>query len=243
MEEVIFFGLLFIVALLYGSVGHGGASGYLALMAIFNVSVDSMKPSALILNLFVSLIAFVQFRKAGYFDLKLFLPFALASVPLSFLGGLVHVDAAIYKVLLGIFLLFAVVRMLFFDKVSTPSNSRLPTYTSYFIGGFIGFLSGLLGIGGGIILSPILILLYKTQQKQAAAISALFIFVNSVAGLLGQWTKGVHIDTNIYFYVLVAFIGGSIGSYMGSVRINQQGLKYVLSAVLGIAIIKLVNVF
>ena len=241
MEDVLFYGLLFIVALLYASVGHGGASGYLALMAIFSMSVDTMKPSALILNLFVSLIAFIQFYKGGYFNFKSFLPFALASVPLSFLGGLIEIDSGSYKMLLGVFLMFAVIRMLFFDKIEKKNVLSHSIYISILIGGFIGFLSGLLGIGGGIILSPILILLYNMNQKQAAAISAIFIFVNSFAGLTGQLAKGVNIDTQIYLYVIIAFIGGMLGSYLGAVKLNQRSLKYVLSLVLSIAIFKLFN--
>ncbi len=241
MEPLIFYGLLFVVALLYASVGHGGASGYLALMAIFGMSIDTMKPSALILNLFVSLVAFVQFYKGGYFNFKSFLPFALASVPLSFVGGLIHVDSRIYKILLGVFLMFAVIRMLFFNDFKRTENASPSLIVSLLIGGSIGFLSGLLGIGGGIILSPILILLYSMNQKQAAAISAIFIFVNSFAGLSGQLAKGVNIDPQIYIYVIVAFVGGSVGSYLGASKLNQRALKYVLSLVLSIAIFKLLN--
>jgi uncharacterized membrane protein YfcA len=241
MEAIIFYILLFIVALLYASVGHGGASGYLALMAIFGMQIDTMKSSALMLNLFVSLVAFVQFYKGGHFNLRSFLPFAMASIPLSFVGGFIYIDSGIYKVLLGVFLMFAVIRMLFFDHIQNSNNAPPSRLTSLVIGGSIGFLSGLLGIGGGIILSPILILLYSKNQKQAAAISAIFIFVNSLAGLGGQWTKGMNMDPKIYLYVLVAFVGGALGSYLGALKLNHQALKYVLSVVLSIAIFKLLN--
>lgn len=241
MEVFIFYVLLFVVALLYASVGHGGASGYLALMAIFGMSVDTMKSSALILNLFVSLVAFIQFYKGGHFHFKSFLPFAIASVPLSFVGGLIHIDSRIYKILLGFFLIFAVVRMLFFDNLENKKNVSSSITISLLIGGSIGFLSGLLGIGGGIVLSPILILLYSMNQKQAAAISAIFIFVNSFAGLSGQLAKGVNIDPQIYIFVIIAFVGGTIGSYLGASKLNHQALKYVLSLVLSIAIFKLLN--
>ncbi len=241
MEELIFYSLLFVVALLYASVGHGGASGYLALMAIFGMSVDTMKSSALILNLFVSLVAFIQFYKGGHFNFKSFLPFALASVPLSFVGGMIHMDSRIYKILLGVFLMLAVIRMLIFDNLKNNKNPLPSLAISLLIGGSIGFLSGLLGIGGGIVLSPILILLYSMNQKQAAAISAIFIFVNSFAGLCGQLVQGVNIDSHIYLYVIVAFVGGILGSYLGASKLNHRALKYVLSFVLSIAIFKLLN--
>jgi uncharacterized protein len=241
MEALIFYGLLFVVALLYASVGHGGASGYLALMAIFGMSVDTMKSSALILNLFVSLVAFIQFYKGGHFKFKSFLPFAMASVPMSFVGGMIHIDSRIYKILLGVFLMFAVIRMLFFDDLKNNKNALPSLFVSLVIGGSIGFLSGLLGIGGGIILSPILILLYSMNQKEAAAISAIFIFINSFAGLSGQWVQGVKIDPEIYFYVIIAFAGGTFGSYLGASKLNHRALKYVLSLVLSIAIFKLLN--
>jgi uncharacterized membrane protein YfcA len=241
MEVLIFYILLFIVALLYESVGHGGASGYLALMAIFGMQADTMKSSALMLNLFVSLVAFIQFYKGGHFHFRSFLPFALASIPLSFVGGMIHIDSRIYKILLGIFLIFAVIRMLFFDDLKSNKNVSPSLQISLLIGGGIGLLSGLLGIGGGIILSPILILFYGMNQKQAAAISAIFIFVNSLAGLGGQLTKGVNIDHQIYLYVVIAFAGGALGSFLGASKLNHNALKYVLSIVLSIAVFKLLN--
>ncbi len=241
MEVLIFYILLFIVALLYASVGHGGASGYLALMAIFGMQADTMKSSALMLNLFVSLVAFIQFYKGGHFHFRSFLPFALASIPLSFVGGMIHIDSRIYKILLGIFLIFAVIRMLFFDDLKSNKNVSPSLQISLLIGGGIGLLSGLLGIGGGIILSPILILFYGMNQKQAAAISAIFIFVNSLAGLGGQLTKGVNIDHQIYLYVVIAFAGGALGSFLGASKLNHNALKYVLSIVLSIAVFKLLN--
>lgn len=241
MEVLIFYILLFIVALLYASVGHGGASGYLALMAIFGMQADTMKSSALMLNLFVSLVAFIQFYKGGHFHFRSFLPFALASIPLSFVGGMIHIDSRIYKILLGIFLIFAVIRMLFFDDLKSNKTVSPSLQISLLIGGGIGLLSGLLGIGGGIILSPILILFYGMNQKQAAAISAIFIFVNSLAGLGGQLTKGIIFDPQIYMYVLIAFIGGTVGSFLGASKLNHNALKYVLSIVLSIAVFKLLN--
>lgn len=238
--SILFFILLFIVALLYASVGHGGASGYLALMAIYGFAPEVMKPSALILNLFVSLTSFIMFYKGGHFKWKLFLPFAIASIPFSFLGGTITLDAAIYKKVLGVLLLLPVARFFFYPNTEDAHLKSANLMLSILIGAVIGFLSGLIGIGGGIILSPVLLLLNWTNQKQTAAISALFIFVNSVAGLAGQFSKGIEIDNTVFGFVAIAFIGGLGGAWLGSLRLNQTYLKYTLAIVLLMASIKLI---
>jgi uncharacterized membrane protein YfcA len=231
--------LLFVVAFLYAAVGHGGASGYLALMALFGMAPEFMKPTALLLNLFVSLSAFVLFYKEGHFKWKIFLPFALASIPFSFLGGMISLDAAVYKKILGILLLIPVARLLFFPNKDYDDLRQSTFLLSLLIGACIGFLSGLIGIGGGIILSPVLLLLAWTDQKQTAAISALFIFVNSMSGLAGQLTKGIEFQSDMVAFVGVAFAGGSLGAWFGAKRFNQNILKYLLAVVLLMASIKL----
>lgn len=236
----LFYGLLFLVAFLYASVGHGGASGYLALMAIFSISPDVMKPTALMLNLFVSLTSFIQFYRGGHFQWNIFLPLALASIPMAFLGGMVTVDADIYKKMLGILLLLPIVRFLFFRNLQASELVPAKTGMSILIGAGIGFLSGLIGIGGGIILSPVLILLKWTDQKQTAAISALFIFVNSLSGLGGQLVKGIQFSADMWVYVAIAFLGGLFGAYFGSLRFNQNVIKYMLAIVLMVAAWKLI---
>jgi uncharacterized membrane protein YfcA len=230
---------LFLVAFLYASVGHGGASGYLALMAIFSIAPDVMKPTALLLNLFVSLTSFIQFYRGGHFNWKIFLPFAVASVPMAFVGGLVTIDAVIYKKILGVLLLIPVIRFLFFSNIKVDERKQVNIIIAVLIGAAIGFFSGLIGIGGGIILSPILLLLRWTDMKQTAAISALFIFVNSLSGLAGQLTKGIHFTPDMYTYVVIAFVGGLLGAYFGSARLKQKALGFMLAAVLGIASFKL----
>ena len=241
MQEsfLLFYALLFIVAFLYASVGHGGASGYLALMAIFAVSPAVMKPTALLLNLFVSSTSFIQFYRGGHFKWKVFWPFAVASVPLSFVGGMMTIESAIYKKILGVLLLFPVIRFFFFRSTDLrdlrPSNISL----SLFVGGSIGLLSGMIGIGGGIILSPVLLLLKWTDQKQTAAISASFIFVNSVAGLGGQLIKGFEFNSHMVAYVGIAFAGGICGAYFGALKFRQDILKIILAIVLAVAAYKL----
>ena len=136
---VIFYCLLFLVAFLYASVGHGGASGYLALMAIFNLSPYVMKPTALLLNLFVSIVAFIQFYRGGHFKWNIFWPLALASVPFAFLGGMVHVDAVVYKKILGILLLIPILRFVFFSNLPDKDMKPADIYLSLLIGAIIGF--------------------------------------------------------------------------------------------------------
>ena len=236
---ILFYVLLFLVAFLYSSVGHGGASGYLALMAIFSVAPDVMKPTALLLNIFVSLISFIQFYRGGHFNFKLFLPFAIASVPMAFIGGLINVDAFIYKKILGALMLIPIARFLLFRNIRVDEIKKSSLPVSLLTGAGIGFLSGLIGIGGGIILSPVLLLLKWADMKQTAAISALFIFVNSLSGLAGQFTKGVQFSSDMYAYVAVALIGGVLGAYYGSLKFRQPILKYLLAIVLMVAAYKL----
>jgi uncharacterized protein len=235
----LFYILLFVIAFLYASVGHGGASGYLALMALFNFSPAVMKPTALLLNLFVSMVSFIQFYRGNYFRWKLFLPLIVFSIPMAFLGGRIAIQDPVYKTILGIFLIIPICRFLFFKNTDPKEMKPANFYLLLIIGAGIGFLSGMIGIGGGIILSPILLLLKWTNQKQTAAISALFIFVNSVAGLAGQYTRGIQFNTEMLGFVAIAFAGGLCGAYMGSIKFPQTVLKNLLAVVLMIAAWKL----
>ena len=239
MSVELFYVILFFVAFLYAAVGHGGASGYLALMALYGIAPEEMKPTALVLNVFVSLTSFIQYYRGGYFSKKLFIPIAAASIPLAFIGGMITVEENIYKRILGILLLFPVIRFFFFKNVGDSELKSHNTTIAVVTGGVVGLLSGMIGIGGGIILSPILLLLHWTNQKQTAAISAAFIFVNSVAGLGGMITQGISFTGDMMMYIAVAFTGGLLGAYLGSKKFNQNVLKYVLATVLLVASYKL----
>lgn len=232
--------LLPLVAFMYAAVGHGGASGYLALMALFSFSPEIMKPTGLLLNLFVAGISFYHFWKAGYFNLKLFLAFAIGSIPLSFAGGRFDIDATLYKVILGVLLIFAILKMLnvFGKEVTTTKPINLPMGIA--IGACIGFFSGLIGIGGGIILSPVILLLNWGKVKEAAAVSALFIWVNSASGIIGQFSKGIKFDEHVWIFVILAVIGGYFGAYVGSKRMNNSALRKLLAFVLVLASFKLI---
>jgi uncharacterized membrane protein YfcA len=230
--------LIGIMAFLYASVGHGGASGYLALMAIFGTSPALMKSSALILNVFVSLVAFIQYYRAGYFRWNLFWPFALASIPLSYIGATLPITDSLYKKLLAVALAIAIARMLF-QPVEKAENKPVPLTGALAIGAVIGLLSGMLGIGGGIILSPVILLLGWGRVKETAAVSALFIFVNSMSGLYGLFQKGFEPNGQLTSWLVAALVGGFVGAYQGSFKFNLQTLRYILASVLLIAVAKL----
>ncbi|MEP7196132.1 MAG: sulfite exporter TauE/SafE family protein [Saprospiraceae bacterium] len=237
--EILFLVSLLCVAFLYSSVGHGGASAYLAIMALFSYNHETMRSTALVLNIFVSAIAFYQYYRAGHFNWDLFWPFALASIPASFLGGMITLDENIYKKILGVLLLFSVARLLFSSKQSDSDIQKPKLIISLFVGLIIGLISGIIGIGGGIILSPLILLMNWAKIKSTAAVSALFIFVNSLSGLLGNAMNGIQLDESINLMVIVALIGGFCGSYVGSSKFNTFHLKMLLSLVLLIATIKL----
>ena len=242
MEEIIFLGLVFLMAMLYSSVGHGGASGYLALMALFSFPPEFMRPSALVLNIFVSSIALFSYARNSHFRLKLLLPFIITSVPMSFAGGLISTNPKIYKIILGIFLLIAIARMVYQPDNKSGEIREVNNPFALFIGFFLGFLSGLIGIGGGIILSPIIILLKWGTVKETAAVSAAFILVNSVAGIAGQLSQSFQLAPEIGWMLGVAVAGGLIGSHIGSFKITDKALKYALSVVLIFASYKLLFV-
>jgi len=238
--DILFLVLLFVVAVLYASVGHGGASGYLALMALFGMEQYTMKSTALTLNLFVSAVSFYTFYKNGYFKFNILLPFILGSIPMAFLGARVNVDARIYKVILGIFLFVAVVRFFFRPKEDFRQTKSPVIWLAVLTGGVIGFFSGMIGIGGGIILSPLLLLFHWANVKETAGISALFIFLNSSAGLLGLYFNSrFSPDPHILLWAAVGLAGGLFGGIMSSNKLSHINLKYLLAMVLLVAGFKL----
>ncbi len=234
--------LIPIVAFMYSAVGHGGASGYLALMALFSFSPEVMKPTALMLNLIVAGLSFYHYWRKGHFNFKLFIVFSIGSIPLSFVGGLIEVDTRLYKIVLGLLLIFAVLRILNVFGRESEKTKEVPWVSGLIFGASIGFLSGLIGIGGGIILSPLILLMHWGKMKEAAAVSALFIWVNSAAGMMGQLVKGVEFDSNLWLYILLAICGGFLGGLSGSARMKNSNLKFLLAFVLILASIKLIFV-
>ncbi len=239
--EYIFLCSLFIIAVLYSSVGHGGASGYLALMAIFGFEQYVMKSSALTLNLFVAGISFYSFYRKGHFKFKVLLPFVLGSVPTAFIGAKMQIEPHLYKIILAVFLLLAVSRMFFSPSAKFEKSETPPFVLSVLIGAAVGFFSGLIGIGGGIILSPLLLLLHWANVKETAGISAGFILLNSIAGLIGlSFNDAYNPSHQIYIWAIIGLLGGLTGGYLSSTKISSIKLRYLLSAVLLFASIKLI---
>ena len=233
--------VLALVAFLYSSVGHGGASGYLAVMAIVGIAPPLMKSSALIMNLAVSLFSFYGFYRAGFFKWKLFLSFAIASIPMAYWGGTMTLSDSIYKKILAVCILISIARLMYQFKQEETENKEIPIWAGLMAGGAIGLISGMIGIGGGIILSPLMLLMKWAKLKETAAVSALFIFVNSLSGLYGQIMKGgFQIPENLQWAILATIFGGLLGSYFGSQKFNLPTLRYLLALGLVIASAKLI---
>jgi uncharacterized membrane protein YfcA len=229
--------LLAIMAFLYASVGHGGASGYLAVMALFAIAPPVMKQTALLLNLGVSLMSFIAFYRQGYFKWTLFWPFALGSIPAAYLGARIPLSDSTYKQILGACLFLAVIRMVVTLKESEPRKLNLGI--GVLAGAAIGVLSGMIGIGGGIILSPLLLLFRWANLKEAAAISALFIFVNSVSGLAGLKTWIPLDQSQMLYWLAASLVGGFLGARWGAGIASNTKVKWILALVLVIASLKL----
>ncbi len=231
---------LFSIAILYSMVGHGGASGYIAVMTLFGLAPAVVKPTALVLNILVALVASYTFIKAGQFRWRLFWPFALTSIPASYFGGAMILPEQYYRPLLGIALLFAAIRLfvLYGSKTRALSAPALPL--ALLLGVGIGFLSGLTGVGGGIFLSPVLLVFGWATVREASGVAALFILCNSAAGLLGHFSHMPALPEYLPWIALAATGGGIIGSFLGSIRLPLRAVVNVLGAVLIIAGCKLI---
>ena len=231
---------LALIAALYASVGHGGASGYLALMALCGVAPAVMKPTALVLNLVVSLLGTVLFFRAGHFAWRLFWPFAAVSIPFAYLGGRINVSAGVFKWLLALALAFAAARLLW-PASKTPQEIRRPPVVAVILAGAsIGLVSGLIGVGGGIFLTPLLLVCDWADLKTAAAVSAPFIFVNSASGLAGQISSFHNLPSQWPLLALAVLVGGFVGGRWGSRVASVSKMRPALAIVLAIAAVKLV---
>src|SRR5712671_429887 len=230
---------IMVVAFLYSSVGHAGASGYIAVMSLLSVAPAVIKPTALVLNILVATIGAFQFWRAGHFVWKLFWPFALLSIPAAYFGGYLQPSASVLRILIGLVLLFSAVRLIF-RRNDSPNLLTPSQPTAIGVGAGLGFLSGLTGTGGGIFLTPLLLFCRWAHIRQAAAVSALFILVNSLGGLAGYFTAKHSIPSLGIFLAAAAIIGGLIGSNLGSRHFPARTISLLLATVLMIAGIKLI---
>ena len=229
---------VFVIALLYSSVGHAGASGYIALMSLAGLAPAVIKPTALALNILVAGIASWQFLRAGHFAWRSFWPFALLAVPMAYVGGHVTLPTRAFQWLLGAVLLWSAARFLMQSR-DDPAAHDAPRVPALAAGGAIGLLSGLTGTGGGIFLTPLLLQMRWAQAKRAAAVSALFILLNSAAGLAGNFASTRYLPREIGPLLLAAALGGLIGAHLGSRRLAAPWIKRFLAAVLLVAGLKL----
>jgi uncharacterized membrane protein YfcA len=226
--------LIFAVAALYSSVGQAGASGYLAAMALFGVPPAVMKPTALILNILAASLATFRFCRAGYFSWRTLLPLAIGSVPLAYVGGIIDLPDAIYRQVVGVFLLFVAYRVLVPPK---RRDSTRPARTLWFpmavaYGAGIGLLAGLTGIGGGIFLAPVLMLTGQFDTRESSGISAAFILVNSLAAIAGCVSRTNELPSELALWAIAAVGGGMVGSELALKHLGQVALRRLLALVL-----------
>lgn len=235
-------GLLFLLtALLYSSVGHAGASGYLAAMALFDMAPAQMKPTALVLNALVAAIGTWNFWRGGWFRWRLFWPFALTSIPAALIGGAITLPDIYYRPLVGAVLIYSSVRLLLPMAPSdqAPSPPSLPI--ALVAGALLGLLSGLTGVGGGIFLSPLLVLAGWATVREAAGVAVPFILVNSIAGLLGRGLVVSTLPAAMPLWLASVLLGGSLGSWLGSHRLPSLAIRRLLAVVLLLAGAKLLS--
>jgi uncharacterized membrane protein YfcA len=233
--------LVFFASALYASVGHAGASGDIAAMGLLGVPVAAMKPMALVLNLFVATIGTIKFKRAGHFSWRLFWPFTIASVPFAFIGGRITLPANVYRPLVGVVLLYAAYRLLktSADNFESRKPKDVPLFAALGWGAVIGLLSGLTGVGGGIFLTPLLLLMGWATTREAAGVSVAFILANSVAGLAGNLAVVHKIPSLIWWLIPAAILGGYLGAEFGSKRLNPTTLRRLLALALVVASVKM----
>jgi uncharacterized protein len=242
--------LFFTIALVYASAGFGGGSSYLAVMSLYGLQMTTMRPTSLLCNIVVVIGGTYIFWKQGYLNFKKIIPLSILSIPMAFVGGLLPIKEHTFFILLGISLILAALLMFFQQYFNTRATvpdggtgvsdtdkssgnfKSFPNLFNAFIGGIIGFLSGMVGIGGGIFLSPILHLLKWDMPKHIAAAASFFILINSISGLIGQFSKNSHIDWTFALPLMAAvLIGGQIGSRLSAFKFDQAIVRTVTAVV------------
>ncbi len=235
--------LICLLAGIYASVGHGGASGYLAVLVLAGFARPDITPVVLAMNIFVATTSFLNYRQAGHFSPRLLIPFVVVSIPASFVGGMITVNDTIYSGVLGGALFVAAFRFFFLPGIvrrKEKTNNPLSWSVSLPVGGLLGFLSGVVGVGGGIFLSPLMLLMGWADARKTGATSAAFIVLNSTSGLSAHLLKGTPFDWSLFIPLVgSAFIGGFIGSFIGARHLSLIRLQQLLGGVLAVAGFKL----
>ena len=226
---------IFAVAVMYASVGHGGASGYLAVMALFSLHPEALKPTALMLNIVVAGVGTYLYCSAGQFSWRVFWPFVITSIPLSFLGGTISLPPEYYRPILGLVLFYAAWRLFVRRKQDEYEASPPSIPLAMIVGGVLGFASGIIGVGGGIFLSPLMILLRWAKVREVSGIAALFILVNSVSGLFGHMSSLQHVPSYAPVLAGMALVGGTIGALCGSRHLPVATILKAMSVMMVMA--------
>lgn len=242
-DPLVLAALFLVAAALYASVGHAGASAYLAAMALLGVAPEVARPTALALNICVASFVTLRFWRAGLVQPRALLPFVIASIPLAFVGGAIHIPASLYKPLLGAVLLVAAAGFVRTARRAADDDApppRIPVVPAVVVGGAIGLLSGLTGTGGGIFLSPLLIVAGWTTTRQASGMASGFILVNSIAGLTGNISAVGGVPADLPLWIGAVLIGAVIGAEIGSRRASPPQLRLALGVVLALAGLKLI---
>lgn len=235
---------MFLGAILYTSVGHAGASAYIAMMALFSVPAAVMRPTALVLNILVAGFTSLRFAKAGLFRFRTLWPFLVGALPMAFLGGYIQIPGQIYRPLVGIVLLIAAARLLWPSELKSNREwSDPPLWIAILAGAAIGLLSGLTGTGGGIFLSPLLLFLAWSETRTASGVAAVFILCNSIAGLLGNIASVKALPPDLPLFAIAVLLGAVIGTSFGISKLAQQGVLKALGLVLIVAGFKLIGVY
>jgi uncharacterized protein len=234
MKWLILLAAVFAVAFFYSSVGHGGATGYLAALALLGIAPASARVAVLIANVLVAGIAWVQFWRAGHFDWRVLWPFAVVSIPCAWLGARVHISPQTYKIVLGAVLTIAGLILLFRSRWQTDDVALQEFFLplSLLIGAVLGFLAGLTGIGGGVFLSPLLYLFRWVKPKTTGGIASGFIVVNSIAGLIGTGFEKISHVGPLLWLTIPAIAGALLGTHLGARRWSSITFSRVLAGVL-----------
>ena len=235
-------GAIFAAAALYSSVGHGGASAYIVLMALSGLAPEEIRPAALVLNILVAGVGAFRFVRAGRFDLGTFWPFAMTAIPAAYLAGRFDVPEAVYRPLLAIALGAAALRYLVWPQLDAIKTARSPPIVLALpVGAALGALAGLTGIGGGVYLSPLLVFAGWADAQKSTGIAACFIVANSLAGLAGRVSSLASLPSFLPWLVLAAGFGALLGTTLSLKRFEKKAVLRVLGAVLGIAAVALVS--